>query len=299
MPTALNAQCGVGTATFNPTGGSYGDGQLDVDGDGTPDFDFDIAGGLYITPIGTMSVGLATANYAQYFGDGVALTTASPPAGFGTGNYGFLQLSSGGYFNNGNPVFYFLAIRDGAGNLGFIRIEKAGDGTFSVNVAETGIAEDNTTEVITGVCTANLPVELLSFEATSSEKTISLQWVTASEVDNKGFEVQRSIDGVNFNKIGWVDGEGSSAREVAYTFADEDAKSNTMYYYRLRQLDFDDTEDFSEVQTAEIANQDLTFKVFPNPAAANSPVQVNINASTAQQGSVQVFDIAGRMVKHY
>lgn len=298
MPSTMNAQCGQGTAAFNSTGGSYGDGQIDVDGDGNADFDFDIAGGLFITPVGTMSVGLYTASYATFENAGGTISSNSPLAGFG-GIGDFFLVSANANFNGGTGFSYFLPIRDAAGNLGFINIVTDGAGAFTIDVAETGIYEDNTTSIIAGECPEILPIELMSFQATANEKAIDLEWVTTSELENKGFEVQRSIDGINFIKIGWVDGEGSSNREVTYTFDDVSANSNTLYYYRLRQLDYDNTEFFSEMQMAEIENQNLTLKAFPNPAATNSPVQLSINANAAHQGSVQVFDITGRTVQAF
>ncbi|MEM1324377.1 MAG: T9SS type A sorting domain-containing protein [Bacteroidota bacterium] len=297
MPTSAQAQCGQGTAVFNSTGGAYGDGQLDVDGDGNPDFDFDIASnGLFITPIGTMSVGLATTNYVNYLGLGATITTTSPPAGFGTGSFGFVQISSGGYFNNGTAAFAYIPIIDASGNLGFIRYTKDGVGGFTIDITQTGISDTGGDPVVTGSC-GTLPVELISFSATPEPQAVALQWKTASEINNSGFEVERSTDGVNFYKIGWVEGEGKSNREVTYKYVDQEAMSNTTYYYRLRQVDFDGKYEYSNVETVEINDKNINIRLFPNPSLVSESVQLRINADSDISGQVELFDMSGRLVQ--
>ncbi|MEX1191798.1 MAG: hypothetical protein WEA99_07465 [Brumimicrobium sp.] len=83
-----------------------------------------------------------------------------------------------------------------------------------------------------------LPVNLISFSGESKEKYNQINWVTGAEVNNDYFDVERSTDGYNFNKIGTVDGAGNSIEATEYKFLDYDQRIGTTYY-RLRQYDFD------------------------------------------------------------
>ncbi|MEM9885042.1 MAG: T9SS type A sorting domain-containing protein [Bacteroidota bacterium] len=292
MPTSAQAQCGRGTAIFDPTGGGFSEGLLDVDGDGTADFQFDIFGGaLDITPIGTMSVGLVATNYyVQTLGSGATITNSSPPSGWANAAsyYDVVPLGTAGSL--------FIPIRDAAGNLGFIRITTDALGGFMVDITQTGISGTGGDPVITGTC-GSLPVELVTFEAKAEEEKVMLKWKTASEIDNSGFEVERSTDGVNFYKIGWVEGEGKSNREVTYKYVDQEARANTTYYYRLRQVDFDGKYEYSNVETAEISDKNINIRLFPNPSLVSQQVQLQINADSDINGRAEVFDMSGRLVQ--
>lgn len=97
---------------------------------------------------------------------------------------------------------------------------------------------------ITPVCTSVLPVELISFKASSRDGKVLCTWSTASEMNNDYFSVERSLDGNNWAEIGNVEGAGNSSDVLSYDFIDE----TTLWsgsgvwgelYYRLRQVDFD------------------------------------------------------------
>ncbi|MBK8625940.1 MAG: hypothetical protein IPN86_10370 [Saprospiraceae bacterium] len=187
MPTVMSGQCGLGT--FNATGGYYSDGQIDVNGDGNPDFDFDIAGNnLWMTVVGTMDQGQTNAAASQ------AINGAFP-AGWDINIYNIELIG-----DVTTTATFYVPIRDGAGNLGFIEITTGG-GTFTINLANSGVG-DVTTSVNAGDCASILPVELSSFDVKAANRNLALSWTTASEVNNFGFEVQRSMDGIGFQKIG-------------------------------------------------------------------------------------------------
>jgi hypothetical protein len=82
-----------------------------------------------------------------------------------------------------------------------------------------------------------LPVELLDFSAEAHVHDIVLNWTTATEHDNAGFELRRSLDGINEEPIGWVDGQGCSLQEEHYAVTDATAAPGIRYYYRLVQFD--------------------------------------------------------------
>ena len=117
-----------------------------------------------------------------------------------------------------------------------------------------------------------LPVELVTFQAEAQEKAVLLTWETASEINNDFFEVQRSLDGQAFEKIGEVAGQGSSNETHRYQFIDKQPLEGTVYY-RLKQVDYDGLYDYSDLVAMEwtysaIAEVTPITEVlmFPNPS---------------------------------
>ncbi len=143
-----------------------------------------------------------------------------------------------------------------------------------------------------------LPVKLISFEAKAVENTyIQLDWATSVEIDNKGFEIQRSEDAKDFSKIGWVDGHGSTTELQKYTYEDNTVSPNIKYYYRLRQQDFDGKEDYSMVRYASIKGEGtLEISDFvPNPASQNTAV--NIKSDSDMEAYLEFVNMMGQVVK--
>jgi hypothetical protein len=137
---------------------------------------------------------------------------------------------------------------------------------------------------------ALLPVELLylSAKATNSE-TILVEWATATEINNEGFEIQRSTNGVDFNTIGWQQGFGNYSGKLDYSFTDYEVANNVNYYYRLKQMDFDGQYEYSKIVSVNIHNLASFIEIYPVPA--NDYVFIK---SSADIISVEVFDFAGR-----
>lgn len=122
-----------------------------------------------------------------------------------------------------------------------------------------------------------LPVELLGFNAFPNEekRSIDLFWTTVAEIDNRGFELQRRTEDSNlFETISWTDARGDTNVETSYTFSDNNVKPNTNYYYRLRQVDNDGKENYSDVVTAMLNEMSDEILVFPNPTDGLSTIQL-------------------------
>lgn len=111
-----------------------------------------------------------------------------------------------------------------------------------------------------------LPVELTSFTATLEKEGVRLAWTTASELNNHGFEIQRSADKSNFTTIGFVKGQGSSTQIQNYSFIDRNAFEGK-YFYRLKQIDFNGLYNFSDVIEVDVRSIDnfALEQNYPNP----------------------------------
>lgn len=114
---------------------------------------------------------------------------------------------------------------------------------------------------------ASLPVSLISFQATPLEKNIQLVWKTSQEINNRGFIIERSLDGTSFTQIGWVNGNGTTSLTSTYNFTDNFVQSNVTYFYRILQVDIDNRQMYSQVRNARLKpGAGISIIVNPNPA---------------------------------
>jgi alpha-tubulin suppressor-like RCC1 family protein len=136
-----------------------------------------------------------------------------------------------------------------------------------------------------------LPVQLVSFQARrTGATTVALSWVTATEITNAGFGIERSADGVSFSRLDFVAGAGSSRTSHSYTFPDNAALSAA--YYRLAQTDINGTITFSPVQFVGAEKEATHLLLVPNPASG--PVQA-LGLPTG--ATLAVYDALGRLVR--
>lgn len=147
-----------------------------------------------------------------------------------------------------------------------------------------------------GSADVGLPVEWLQFDAhLFGAGQIQLQWTTASERNNAHFIIERSADAQFFEAIGLTPGVGNSDAIQTYRFLDHRALNQTAFY-RLRQVDLDGTEHFSEVLTVNPAGMATpTIQVFPNPSKGLISLQGLIPGHTYD---VRVIDTQGRHLRH-
>lgn len=113
-----------------------------------------------------------------------------------------------------------------------------------------------------GYTTGPLPVSWLYFDGQYVDGKNLLEWHTASEKDNQGFEIERSVDGSTFEKIGWTDGHGTTRSTQTYIFTDAEP-SLGWNYYRLKQIDYDGTFEYSRLIPV-LSNANLP-RLYPNP----------------------------------
>jgi hypothetical protein len=142
-----------------------------------------------------------------------------------------------------------------------------------------------------------LPVELISFEANYSNSSIVLNWSTASEINNQGFEVQRAMDNLNFKTIGFVNGNGNSNTIKNYSFTDKDINITGTYYYRLKQIDFDGKYEYSGIQTVKLEENKILFSAFPNPINGDNKLNYKIvSGNKFNSGIVNLYTTNGMLI---
>jgi len=146
--------------------------------------------------------------------------------------------------------------------------------------------------------TSTVPVELLAFTASIRNSEIRLLWSTASELNNRGFEIERSVsDKDNFVTIGFVDGKGSSTEINYYSFIDNPQLSGVnQLYYRLKQVDFDGTYSYSDIVNVsyDVPAEFVLNQNYPNPF--NPSTRISYFVPDESFVSIKVYDFLGKEV---
>lgn len=223
---------------------------------------------------------------------------------------------------NGNPLTDWSVITLGTGPGNSIRMEynnalaNADCSSFHVNLQAVAVGNGNFTATLqwnnnvlpqgqtigndpandnstTGIIvTAPLPVSLTAFSAVKQGSTSLLNWTTATEVNNAGFDIERSADGRSFSKIGVVYSKaagGNSNEKLSYSYVDASPLAG-INYYRLRQVDHDGKSEYSKIEQVSFGTAS-GVKVYPNPAIST----VNIEASEGSK--VSVYNMIGQRME--
>ncbi len=174
-----------------------------------------------------------------------------------------------------------------------IKVEAVGNVFFDISNANFAIS-------------APLPVELVSFEAQlTKENEVLLNWKTASEQNNRGFEVQRadetaSLDELTWRSLGFMAGNGTTVESHQYSFLDEKPTPG-VNYYRLSQSDFDGKEEYSQIESVELPvleNNFTDLKIYPNPSLDG---WYNLEMAAVYKGQliVEITNTVGQTVNSF
>lgn len=192
--------------------------------------------------------------------------------------------SRNGYYgsNTGHIFPIETTTSDGYGNKHIINtwwngIEKKGENTLTLNAFSPAQI---------------LPIVISKWTATSLPKTVLLEWTTASEENNDYFTIERSIDGMQWNSIGRINGAGTSSSTHTYSLEDTKPVAG-ISYYRLKQTDFNGKSSYSSVKCVNRPEEsEEYFKAYTNERE-NSFI---IEGESIAACTIEVYDITGRKV---
>ncbi len=189
------------------------------------------------------------------------------------------------------------SVTDPGANVGpeVVTVPFTGDANLQIGFFFSGSTFAIDYWYIDDVCVDGVvPVELTSFTASVNEKNVTLNWTTATETNNQGFEIERN-SGNGFQNIGYVAGFGTSAEPHSYSFIDASLNEGT-YSYRLKQLDFDGTFAYFDAIEVDIAIPDVfaLAQNYPNPF--NPSTKIDFSLAVDSKVSLKVFDVLGQEV---
>lgn len=146
-----------------------------------------------------------------------------------------------------------------------------------------------------------VPVELISFSAEVNNNTVILNWITATEINNRGFEIEKQVMSSEYGlgrweTIGFVDGYGTTTENKTYSYTDENLINGT-YLYRLKQIDFDGSFEYSNVIEVTVVNPTDYFLSpnYPNPFNPDTNIDYIIPEETLV--NISLYDVTGRKIK--
>ncbi len=181
----------------------------------------------------------------------------------------------------------YTANTNGTGDVSF---KINGDGTYNVFYLSTNNA-------LGATGSSSIPVELIDFKGKLKNQQTLLNWSTASEVDNAGFSVERSINGSDYAAIGFVKPQFYNSGIKNYDFTDVNLpKNERIVYYRLKQMDNDGKYSYSPVVSVKQSKEKLSLSaVYPMPTTDG--VSLDVVSHKAGKITVSVTDIMGRIVQ--
>ena len=142
-----------------------------------------------------------------------------------------------------------------------------------------------------------LPVELTSFTATAKAGKVNLIWNTATEINNSGFEIERSFDGNSFVTVGFVKGNGTTTQPKSYSYTDAiELQGIENIYYRLKQVDYNGAINYSDVVSVlfDIPTEFALGQNYPNPF--NPATKIKYSVPQNSLVTIAVYDLTGQEV---
>lgn len=198
-------------------------------------------------------------------------------------------------------LYYFVTLDLSAGATGNISAQIPSQASLTVT---SGSIENTFTNSNLSNSDAPLPVELQKFTAVFQNAKVKLEWTTATEVNNYGFEIERASlgtmpgkDYLKWEKIGFVPGAGNSNSPKIYSFTDNSIPANVKYLYRLKQIDFNGTYNYSDEKEVLINSASESFSVEQNvPNPCNPSTNIKFNLPKEGKVVVKIYNILGKEI---
>jgi hypothetical protein len=141
----------------------------------------------------------------------------------------------------------------------------------------------------------SMPVTFLSFTGSSDNKENILHWITTNEINSDYFNIQRSVDGINFTTIGKVNAAGNSTTEKDYSYTDANilGLNKLIVYYRLQEVDKDGAITYNEIRSIK---HEVTFtaNIYPNPVQSN--LTLNLTSGETVNAQIEIIDNSGKVL---
>ena len=146
---------------------------------------------------------------------------------------------------------------------------------------------------------APLPVTLTTFDVNYEGAFVTLKWITASEINNDHFEIERSMDGMTWKTIGILEGHGTTQEENGYLAIDnlEGLVATGTIYYRLKQVDFNGNFTYSMIRSVNIENIPISIAMYPNPVRDllnvrwSSPEGSSVSIRILNQNGIMLYNL--------
>ena len=300
-----------GSSTSGANNSSYVNGQ--VNKVGTQAFTFPVGVSNFYRPISITAPSIATDHFtAQYF-----LADPSPPYTYSSKDVSIDHISRCEYWilnrtggsSNVSVTLTWNSTSCGVTNLSDLIVARWDAGQVKWKDEGNGGTTGNTTlgTIVSVAPVTNfspftlasrtsfnpLPIELMYFNCSYTKNSNNLSWTTASESNNDHFDVERSLDGLNFEMIGSKKGAGNSLTKIEYSFFDQNPPKG-ISYYRLKQVDFDGKYMYYEICT--ITNNGIGgISFYPNPV--RNDLTIDYDADNLKTNTISVTDVSGRLIQ--
>ncbi len=146
----------------------------------------------------------------------------------------------------------------------------------------------------------DVPIELVDFKGDQREKQIDLDWITATEENNKGFYIEKRMKldqgTTEWEQISFVNGNGNTKSTSYYNYSDENVNAGTTYQYQLRQVDFDGTQTCYDSKIVEVNfTGNVTLTNYPNPVKDETNFKYSLEKNS--KVTLEIIDLLGNVVK--